>query len=70
MKIAEIRKAFDVPAKPGMKVRVKSGDRAGCEAVILGADTLVDGYLKIRDATGSRNLRWWRRIHPTALEYT
>lgn len=69
MNIAEIRKAHNVPAKAGMVATIKTGDFAGQLCVILGADKDVDGYLRVRDATGSRRSKWWRRIHPTHLEY-
>lgn len=67
--IAAIRKEHGVPAKAGMVVVVKSGEHRGEQAIILGADRNLPGYLKIRDASGRRKLLWWRRVHPTELEY-
>lgn len=69
MSIADIRKEHGVPAKAGMTVVVKVGDHCGQRAVILGEDKDIKGHLKIRDATGRRHIVWWRRIHPTHLEY-
>lgn len=69
MSIAEIRKEHGVPAKAGMTVVVKTGEHAGECAVILGEDSALKGYLKIRDASGRRKLLWWCRAHPASLEY-
>lgn len=70
MNIEQIRKKYNVPAKTGMVVTVKTGEFAGQRAVILSADKDEPGYLKIRDASGRHKCLWWRRAHPESLEYT
>lgn len=63
--MAYVRKQYGVPAKRGMRVRIKEGSWAGRIGVIRSAHTC--GWLNVTDKPGRHG--WYTTVHPTGLEY-
>lgn len=65
MTMANIRKTYNVPAKRGMRVVPKTGQRAGMTGYIR---TARAGLLEIVDVPQGR-YGWWSLYHPADLDY-
>lgn len=66
MSMSEIRKAYGVPAKRGMPVRIKAGRWAGRSGFIRGSN--LSQRLYVVDVEKGR-YGWWGQYHPKDLEY-
>lgn len=66
MNMADIRKAYSVPAKRGMQVVINVGGFAGRRGYIRGSTT--DGWLRVVDVL-SGPYGWYGIYHPTNLTY-
>ena len=65
MTMANIRKTYNMPAKRGMRVVIKTGRWAGRNGYIR---TARAGLLEIVDVPQGR-YGWWCLYHPSDLDY-